>query len=126
MNYLCLILCRHEMRCKMSLLISFAGLVFTKVSYEIMIIEQEQVPLAGRISHHTDVWLFATIAIIATILVGTACFIYFQICRRYQERLDAIYKQYGMNGYRGCNLYQLRQVLGRIEEEILDMQEIAF
>lgn len=109
----------------MSLLMSCVSVILAKISYEIMVIGQEQVPLAGRISHHADVWLFATVAIIAAILVGAVCFIYFQICRRYQERLDTIYKQYDMKGYRGCNLYQLRQVLGRIEEEILDMQEIA-
>lgn len=113
------------MRCKMSILMSVLSVVLNRVSYEIMIIEQEQVPLAGRMAHHTDVWLFATITIVTLIFVGCASFVYFQICRRYQERLDLIYKQYGMKGYRGCNLFQLRQVLVRVEEELLDMQEIA-
>ena len=109
----------------MSLLTSFISVAVNRISYEIMVIEQEQVPLAGRMAYHTDVWLFATIAIMAALFIGCTSFVYFQICRRYQERLDAIYKKYNMKGYRGCNLFQLRQVLVRVEEEILDRQEIA-
>lgn len=109
----------------MSLLISLLGTVINRISYEIMVIEQEQVPLAGKMAQHTDLWLFATVSIVAIIFVGCLSFVYFQMCKRYQERLDTIYEQYNMNGYRGCNLFQLRQVLGRVEDELLDMQEIA-
>lgn len=99
-------------------LIYLGGFALQNLSYKLIVIEDEDVPLSPDAPGGTRFFPL-TLSLMAVIIVGTLVSIYYFRCRQYQKRISEL-SENNESTYSGWNLKRLKETILELEMEKVD------
>ncbi|MBQ7919299.1 MAG: hypothetical protein IJ324_05105 [Lachnospiraceae bacterium] len=88
--------------------------------YDLIVIEEERIPLVESMTKDYEMWLMITGALIIFFLIFAGVILYRTACEWKRRRIAELEEMYGQPGYKGWNLIRLKK-----EERRLEMEAIA-
>ena len=93
-----------------------------QTSYDLIVIEEEKIPLVASITRDYEVWLTVTWALIIFFVMLAVLMVYGNTCNWKKQRIAELEERYGQEGYKGWNLVKLRREESRLEMEAVAAQ----
>lgn len=85
--------------------------------YDLIVIEEEKIPLVESMTKDYEIWLAVTGALIVFFLILAGVILYRTACQWKRRRITELEELYGQPGYKGWNLMRLSREIGRLEME---------
>ncbi len=85
--------------------------------YDLIVIEEEKIPLVASITKDYEIWLAVTGALIVFFLLFACLILYATACQWKRRRITELEEMYGQQGYKGWNLIRLKREVDHLEME---------
>lgn len=92
--------------------------------YDLIVIEEEKIPLVASMTKNYEVWLTVTGALIMFFLLLAGAILYVTACQWERRRITELEEMYGQQGYTGWNLIRLKREIDRLEMEAVATEKI--
>ncbi len=88
--------------------------------YDLIVIEEEKIPLVASVTKDYELWLAVTGGLIAFLLFWVAVIVYAAACDWKRGRVAELEQLNGQIGYKGWNILRLRREINRLEMEVIE------